>query len=85
MPFFKRLAFGIVGKKYDNLAAKRNHKYHFIFVHEDGEGLKKISAIFAEKQVQTSLDEVFSLDDINKAMKKVASGRSRGKTIIKIS
>ena len=39
----------------------------------------------AEKQVQTSLDEVFSLDDINKAMKKVASGRSRGKTIIKIS
>ena len=51
----------------------------------DGEGLKKISAIFAEKQVQTSLDEVFSLDDINKAMKKVASGRSRGKTVIKIA
>ena len=66
-------------------AAKRNQKYHFIFVHEDGEGLKNISAIFAEKQVQTSLDEVFSLDDINKAMKKVASGRSRGKTIIKIA
>lgn len=85
MPFFKRLAFGIVGKKYDKLAAKRNQQYHFIFVHEDGEGLKKISDIFAEKQVQTSLDEIFSIDDVNKAMKKVASGRSRGKTIIKIS
>ncbi len=84
LPLFKRLAFGIVGKRYDKLAAKRNQKYHFIFVHEDGEGLKKISAIFAEKQVQTSVDEVFSLDDVNKAMKKVASGRSRGKTIIKV-
>lgn len=49
-----------------------------------GNELKKISAIFAEKQVQTSLDEVFTLDEVNKAMKKVASGRSRGKTIIKV-
>ena len=68
-----------------NLAAKRNQKYYFIFVHEDGEGLRKISDIFAEKQVQTSLDEVFTLDEVNKAMKKVASGRSKGKTIIRIS
>ena len=85
MPFFKRLAFGVVGKTYDKLAAKRNQKYYFIFVHEDGEGLRKISDIFAEKQVQTSLDEVFTHDEVNKAMKKVASGRSRGKTIIRIS
>jgi hypothetical protein len=42
-------------------------------VHEDGEGLKKISEIFSDKKVQTSVDEIFSLDDINKAMKKVAS------------
>jgi D-arabinose 1-dehydrogenase-like Zn-dependent alcohol dehydrogenase len=53
-------------------------------VHEDGEGLKKISEIFSDKSVQTSVDEIFSLDDINKAMKKVASGKSKGKTIIKI-
>ena len=74
----------IAGKKYDKLAAKRGQRYHFIFVHEDGEGLKKISGIFSDKKVQTSVDEIFSLDDINKAMKKVASGRSKGKTIIKI-
>lgn len=74
----------IAGKKYDKLAAKRGQRYHFIFVHEDGEGLKKISEIFSDKKVQTSVDEIFSLDDVNKAMKKVASGRSKGKTIIKI-
>lgn len=84
MPLYKRAAFMIAGKKYDKLAAKRGQRYHFIFVHEDGEGLKKISEIFNDKKVQTSVDEIFSLDDINKAMKKVASGRSKGKTIIKI-
>ena len=84
MPLYKRAAFMIAGKKYDKLAAKRGQRYHFIFVHEDGEGLKKISEIFSDKSVQTSVDEIFSLDDINKAMKKVASGRSKGKTIIKI-
>lgn len=84
MPLYKRAAFMIAGKKYDKLAAKRGQRYHFIFVHEDGEGLKKISEIFSDKKVQTSVDEIFSLDDINKAMKKVASGRSKGKTIIKI-
>lgn len=84
MPLYKRAAFMIAGKKYDKLAAKRGQRYHFIFVHEDGEGLKKISKIFSDKKVQTSVDEIFSLDDINKAMKKVASGRSKGKTIIKI-
>lgn len=84
MPLYKRAAFMIAGKKYDKLAAKRGQHYHFIFVHEDGDGLKKISEIFSDKKVQTSVDEIFSLDDINKAMKKVASGRSKGKTIIKI-
>ena len=84
MPLYKRAAFMLAGKKYDKLAAKRGQHYHFIFVHEDGEGLKKISEIFSDKKVQTSVDEIFSLDDINKAMKKVASGRSKGKTIIKI-
>lgn len=84
MPLYKRAAFMIAGKKYDKLAAKRGQRYHFIFVHEDGEGLKKISEIFSDKKVQTSVDEIFSLDDVNKAMKKVASGRSKGKTIIKI-
>ena len=84
MSLYKRAAFMIAGKKYDKLAAKRGQRYHFIFVHEDGEGLKKISEIFSDKKVQTSVDEIFSLDDINKTMKKVASGRSKGKTIIKI-
>ena len=73
------------GGKYDKMASAKDQKYFFIFVHEDGAGLKKISGIFRDTRIEASVDEVFSLDEVNKAMKKVASGGSKGKTILKIS
>lgn len=85
MPAMKRLMFRFAGRKYDQLAAKKNQKYFFVFVHEDGAGLEKISKIFAEKHIEASVDEIFSLDDVNKAMQKVSAGKSKGKTILKIS
>ena len=85
MSFIKRMMFKMAGGKYDKMAAAKNQKYFFIFVHEDGAGLKKISEIFKDTHIEASVDEVFSLDDVNKALKKVASGGSKGKTILKIS
>ena len=34
--------------------------------------------------LQTSIDGVYSLDQINEALEKVDSGKSKGKTIIKL-
>jgi NADPH:quinone reductase-like Zn-dependent oxidoreductase len=85
MPAFKRVLLKLAGRKYDRMAAKKNQRYHFIFVHEDGAGLERISEIFAERRIETSVDGVFFLDDVNEALKKVAGGRSKGKTVIKIS
>lgn len=85
MSLVKRLLFKIAGSKYDKMASAKDQKYYFIFVKEDGKGLDKISEIFSERHLETSLDEVFSLEDVNKALKKVASGGSKGKTILKIS
>ena len=85
MPFIKRILFKMAGGKYDKMAAARNQKYFFIFVHEDGAGLARISDIFKDTHIEASVDEVFGLDDVNKALKKVASGGSKGKTILKIS
>ena len=84
MPAFKRILLKVAGRKYDQMAAKKNQKYYFIFVHEDGKGLERISEIFAERHIEASVDEVFTLDDVNKALQKVAAGKSKGKTIIKI-
>lgn len=84
MSAFKKLLFGMAGRKDDKMANVRGQKYFFIFVHEDGDGLKKISEIFEQNKVEASVDGIFSLDEVNEALKKVASGGSRGKTIIKI-
>jgi len=62
----------------------RNRPHDFIFVREDGAGLERISDIFAEKHIEASVDEVFPLSDVSKALQKVAAGKSKGKTIIKI-
>jgi NADPH:quinone reductase-like Zn-dependent oxidoreductase len=85
MPVHKRILLKVAGHKYDQMAAKKNQKYFFIFVHEDGAGLERISEIFAHRHIEASVDEVFALDDVNKALKKVAGGKSKGKTNIKIS
>lgn len=85
MPAFKRMLFKVIGRKYDQMAAKKNQLYYFIFVHEDGAGLKRISEIFAERHIEASVDEVFSLADVNKALAKVTAGKSKGKTMIRIT
>ena len=85
MSFVKRMMFKMAGGKYDKMAAAKGQKYFFIFVHEDGTGLERVSEIFRDKQIEASVDEIFTLEEVNKAMKKVASGGSKGKTILKMT
>ena len=84
MPLLKKIMFTVAGYKYDKLAKKNNQTYDFIFVHSSGKQLEEISKIFEEKEIHPSIDKIFSLDEINDALKKIASGGSQGKTIIKI-
>lgn len=85
MSFFKQILFQIAGRKYDKMAAKNKQTYDFIFVHEDGKQLNRINQIFNKTYpIETSIDTIFSLDQINEALSKVRNGKSKGKTIIKI-
>ena len=83
-PLWKRLAFGMVGRKYDKMASRRGQSYRFVFVHEDGAGLEKLPDILGGRRIEASVDTVFSLDDVNAAMAKVAAGGSKGKTVLKV-
>ena len=85
MPIIKRLLLKVAGRKYDQMAARRDQNYYFIFVHEDGAALERISEIFGQNHLEASVDGVFALEDVNEALKKVASGGSKGKTILKVS
>ena len=55
--------------KYDQMAARKDQKYYFIFVHEDGVGLERISETFAKRHIEASVDEVLALEDVNRALK----------------
>ena len=84
MSAVKKLMFGMAGKEFDQMAAIKGQKYYFIFVHEDGAGLQRVSKIFEEQKIEAAVDGVFSLDEVNKALAKVKAGGSKGKTIIKM-
>ena len=85
MPTMKQFLFGLAGSKYDRMAAKNKQKYYFVFVREDGAGLKRISEIFGNRKIETSVDKIYELSEVNGALAKVAGGGSKGKTILKIS
>ena len=81
----KRFLFSLAGSKYDRMAVKNKQKYYFVFVREDGAGLKRISEIFGSRKIETSVDKIYELSEVNQALAKVANGGSKGKTILKIS
>ena len=70
MSMTKRLLLKVAGRKYDQMAARQNQKYYFIFVHEDGVALERISEFFGQIHLEASVDGVFSLEDVNEALKK---------------
>lgn len=76
----KKILFKVAGRKLDKMASKKNQKYYFLFVESNGRQLDSISKI----NIVPSIDEVFELDDVNKALQKVDAGGSKGKTIIRI-
>ncbi|MBQ9004668.1 MAG: NADP-dependent oxidoreductase [Eggerthellaceae bacterium] len=79
-----RLLFGMAGRKYDKLAERHGQRYRFVFVHEDGAGLDRVAALMGDRKLEASVDAVYSLDEVNSALEKVAAGGSKGKTILRI-
>lgn len=45
---------------------------------------QEVSRILEEKKMHASVDEVFSLADVNQALSKVAHGKSRDITVLRI-
>lgn len=84
-PRIKRELFGLAGSKYDAAAKKQGKEYRFMFVHSDGAQLKKITEIVEKKQIMPAIDpHVFSLSQVNDALRLVAQGPISGKVIIQM-
>lgn len=84
LPKWKQWLFSLAGRSFDKMAQKYSVSYDFIFVESNGEQLKEVANLFEELKIKPSIDTVYSFNDINKALDKVANGNSKGKTIIKM-
>lgn len=83
--WFKRALFTMAGKKYDSAAEKQGKEYRFMFVRSDGEQLKQVTEVVEKYKIIPDIDSrMFSLSQINDALKVVAQGKMNGKIIIKM-
>ena len=84
LPLWKQWLFGLAGRSLDSLAKRNNQTYHFIFVQANGQQLAEIAQLFEAQQLRPSIDTVYAFDQLNVALEKVASGKSVGKTVVRI-
>lgn len=83
--WLKRCLFSFAGKKYDSAAQKEGKEYRFMFVHSDGNQLKKITGIVEKNKIVPDIDpRIFSLSQVNEALALVAKGGVNGKIIIQL-
>lgn len=82
LPKWKQCLFHFAGKKFDKMAAKYGVNYDFIFVESNGAQLQEVANILEKGQIKPSIDTVFSFEDVNLALEKIASQKSKGKTVI---
>ena len=82
LAWWKQFILGLAGRKFDKMANKYGVSYDFIFVESNGKQLQEVADIFTKLEIKPSVDTVFDFKDVNKALDKVANGRSRGKTVL---
>ena len=82
LPMWKQIILGFAGSKFDKLAGKYGISYDFIFVESNGKQLQEVADLFEKLKIKPSIDTVYTLEEVNSALDKVANGRSKGKTVI---
>lgn len=82
LPKYKQLLLGLVGYKFDRMAAKYGVHYYFMNVESNGKQLQEVAEILSQQQIKPSIDTVYSFAQVNEALDKVANGRSKGKTVL---
>lgn len=85
LPVWKQWLFTLAGHKLDKLARQYGVHYHFLYVESSGAQLQEVADLFTQLNIKPSIDTVYPVEDVNAALDKVANGRSRGKTVLKMT
>jgi NADPH:quinone reductase-like Zn-dependent oxidoreductase len=80
-----RQLLGLVSFKIRSKAKKRGVDYSFHFMRADGGQLAEIAKLVDAGAIRPVIDQVFAFDETPVAMARVASGRARGKVVIRVA
>ena len=67
------------------LISDKNASYKFIFMHPNGAHLNEIKSLIEDEKIKPIIDKVYSFLESIEAFQHLASGRAKGKIVIKIA
>lgn len=82
--WFVRQVLSMTSAGIRSKAKKRGVAYEFLFMRADGSQLGKIAELVDTGVIRPIVDSQFAFTDAPKAMDRVASGRARGKVVIRV-
>ena len=68
-----------------NASSEKNAEYKFIFMHPNGAHLNEIKSLVEDGKIKPIIDKVYPFSESVQAFTHLATGRAKGKIVIKIS
>ena len=84
LPWFMKTVVFFLSRKVKKLAKKRHVNYSFLFMQANGKQLAEISSLIEAGIIRPIIDKIFPFEQTKEAMSYVASGRAKGKVIVKV-
>ena len=84
LSWFMKIAIFFLSRKIKSQAKKLGVDYSFLFMQANGKQLSEISSLIEAGVIRPIIDKVFPFEQTNEAMSYVASGRAKGKVIVKV-
>lgn len=84
LSWFMKTAVFFLSRKVKKQAKKLNVNYSFLFMQANGKQLSEISSLIEAGIIRPIIDKVFPFEQTKEAMSYVASGRAKGKVIVKV-
>ena len=67
------------------LSRDKEASYKFIFMHPNGSHLEEIKSLIEDEKIKPIIDKVYPFAESIEALSHLASGRAKGKIVIKIN
>lgn len=84
LSWFMKIAISFLSRKVRKQSNQLGVDYSFLFMKANGKQLSEIGNLIEKGIIRPVLDKVFPFEELNEAMSYVASGRAKGKVVIKI-